>query len=286
MSTLPALIALAVIAAPSKPSTSPLEGCAATPVEHGWQYECADVRARLEDRPEDADKAAKYLAAMLQAAPAMIGDGSRTRTEKRKLGGSDVEVLVTEAAGQPVAAFLAGIQRKAGTRILACNGENRRCASVLSSLAEMPWDSANAQGSLRRDPAPLAIAGRAVQVPASCKSSPQPRGGRVVCANTSWVGWVSMDEASARRMRVDFGANMRKTLAKPGWKSTESEVPCTVAGATTSCARVLAEAGSDTLLILWAIAPAGTDFTFASCMARSAKLGSPCSLVFESVGAR
>jgi hypothetical protein len=95
-----------------------------------------------------------------------------------------------------------------------------------------------------------------------------------------------MDEASARRMRVDFGTNMRKTLAKPGWKSSESEVRCKVAGADTTCARVLAEAGSDTLLVMWAIAPAGTDFTFASCMTRGARIGSPCSLVFESVEAR
>jgi hypothetical protein len=151
MSTLPALLALAIIAAPSKP-TSPLEGCEAIQVDHGWQYECADVRARLEDRPEHGDKAGQYLAAMSQAAPAIIGDGSKTRTEKRKLGGSDVEVLVTEAVGQPVAAFLVGIPHQTGTRVLACNGENRRCASVMSSLAEMPWGSANAQGSIRKDP--------------------------------------------------------------------------------------------------------------------------------------
>ena len=279
MPTLPALLALAVAASPRPPSA--LDGCKAIPIEHGWQYDCADVRARLEDRPETGDAAVKYVAGMLQAAPAVVGEGAKTRIEKRRLGAGEVEVLVTEAPGKRVASFVAPISYQAGTRIVVCNGENARCARVLSGLSGVPWKSENARGTIRQDPAPLAIAGRAVKAPAGCEATTQPRGGRIVCAKTDWVGWVSMDEASARRMRTEFGAGMRKALDKPGWKTTESAVPCRLAGSTTTCVRALAESTSDALVVLWAIAPADQEFAFASCMAKGRKAGSPCSLVLE-----
>jgi len=280
MPTLPALLALVLSAQQQRPPSA-LDGCEATPVENGWQYDCADARARLEDLPEVGDAAVKSLAARVAGARAVVGEGSRSRVEKRLLGVGQVDVVITERPGSPVANFVAGFPFAAGTRVLICSGGDRRCARVLSGLSGMPWRSANARGSIRKDPAPLALAGRVVPVPAGCQATTEPRGGRVVCAKTDWVGWVSTDEATARQMRTTFGETMRKTLDRPGWKNAEAEVPCKVARVETRCVRVLAESGDDRLVVQWAVAPAGQDFTFASCMARGAKIGSPCSLVFE-----
>src|SRR5512133_1178669 len=152
MTALAALLALTLAAAPKArpPSASALEGCEATPVDFGWQYDCADLRARLDDRSETPEQAKQYVAAMASAAPAMMGPGASTRTEQPKLSGSRaVEVLVTEAPGQPVRSFIAAIPFDAGTRVVACNGESARCASALGALAGAPWRSENARGSVR-----------------------------------------------------------------------------------------------------------------------------------------
>lgn len=272
------LLALAVTSS-SRPRP-PLDGCDATPVEHGWRYECVDLRATIQDRPDAAET---EIAGMLQAASIAAGDGARTRREKRVLDGSEVEVLVTEAPGNPRALFIVALHPDAGTRIVTCSGEDRRCASVLGVLAEARRTGGKARGSIRKDPAPLAIGGRPVRVPNGCESAPQPGGSQVVCANTDWVGWSSSSMPAAWHMRDDFGVHMRKTLARPGWKTTESKVPCRLAGAKTTCRRLLSESGSDAVLVLWAVAPLGEEYAFASCMMRGAKVGAPCSLVFDAV---
>ncbi len=280
MSILPAILALVLVASP-KGAKPPLDGCDATPIENGWQYDCPDVRARLEDRAESGDAVVKYVAGMVQAAPAVVGKGAQTRSEKRTLRGAPTEVIVTEAPGQPAAVFLAPLGFEKGTRVLMCYGENLRCAGVLGALSIAAWRGGPAAGTLRKKPAPLAIAGRAVKAPAGCESTTQPRGGRVVCSKTDWVGWVAMEEEQARRMRTDFGGNMRKVLDQPGWTNAQSEVPCRLAGAETTCARIDAKSSSGALVVVWAVAPAGEDWVFANCMMKGSKPGSPCSLVLE-----
>ncbi len=279
MLALSALLAL-VFAAPERPSAS-LDGCDAVPIQHGWQYECPDVRARMEDRPEAGDGVAKYVAGMVSSGPAVVGEGAKTRTEKRKVGAADAEVFVTEAPGKTVGSYVTALPYPAGTRVLLCFAAARRCSAVMAGLAALPWGSANAKGTVRKEPAPLVLAGKPVKVPAGCEATTQPRGGQVVCAKTAWVGWVLTDEGPARQMRSTFRDNIHKALDKPGWKLTDSEVPCKVASVDTTCARVLAESRSGSAVVLWAIARTGEDFTFANCMSLGARAGSPCSLVFE-----
>lgn len=274
-----ALLVLALAASPKAPS--PLAKCEATPLDDGWQYDCGDVVALVQDRSEVGERARKSLDAMVQAAPATVGEGAKTRSEKGELLGRDVELFITEAPGNPDAKYHAAMSYEAGTRFLLCHGGSDRCVRVIAALAAAPWRGANVPGSIRKDAPPFAIAGRAVKVPAGCERKVQPNGGGVVCAKTNWVVWVAVDEASAPRVVASNGDNMRKTLDRPGWKRKETEVPCRLAGARTTCTRLLAESGKDALVVQWALAPAGDGHVFASCMGLGTKPGSACALVFD-----
>lgn len=283
MPTLFAVLALVLSSPGSQPS--PLAGCDATPVPHGWQYECKDVRARVEDLAESAVNVASHLEGLHAAAPAMIGDGAKTRRERRKLGEDDVEIRVTEARGRRAALMIAALPRKAGTRVLVCFVEGSPlCGAVMNWLATTPWRSGHAQGSKLREPPPLAIAGRAVQVPVDCKATNAPNGGGVTCPPAFFANWVSVDEAQGHRMVSEFGAPVRARLAQHGLKATQDEVRCLLAGAETKCARLLVEAnGRRVAVLLWAAVRAGNEVVFASCQAPDgAAIRPPCSLVFSS----
>ncbi len=280
MALFAAILALALGAAPRPPSA--LDKCTATPTDHGFQYECADLVARVDDEPEIGDAAAKDVAGRLQGASAVMGSGAKRRTEKRLLGAGEVEIVVTEAPGRPDAMFLAPIPYKAGTRIVSCHGGTRRCAAVMSGLAGMPWGSATpARGAVLKEAGPLAIGGHPVQAPKGCQGTSEPRGGRVMCSKTDWVVWVSADEGTARQLLATNGETMRKALDKPGWKTTESQVPCRLAGAEATCTRLAGEVGGEAFVVLLAVAPVGQSYQYASCMTRGRRIGSPCTLVLE-----
>ncbi len=274
-----ALLALALAAPPRPPSA--LDRCAAIPTELGFQYECADLVARMDDSPEKGDAAAKTVAGRLRGVEALVGPGAETRTEKRLLGAGEVEVHVTEAPGKP-AVFLAPLSFEAGTRILSCHGPTKRCAAVLSGLAALPWRSGvPARGAVRKETGPLAIGGRAVPVPKGCEGVVEPRGGRIVCGKTAWVLWVAGDEGPARQLLASNLEQMRNILVRPGWTRSERELPCRLAGTETTCTELRSESGQGVLLVLMAAAPVGGAYAYASCMMQGKTAGSPCTLVLE-----
>jgi hypothetical protein len=134
--------------------------------------------------------------------------------------------------------------------------------------------------------AQLTVNGRAVEVPSGCESTPYPGGGRIACGQKDWVAWGRTDDAEAAEARTALGAVLRGPVLQPGWNSTESEVPCRVAGADATCTRVLGESRRERVLILWATSHGADGAVLASCMSPAATLGRACALVFELAAAR
>jgi hypothetical protein len=274
------LLALTLASAPQ-----PLRGCSATPVEHGWQYDCSDLRARLEDHPEQGERAARYVAGMQDAIGPVLGEGAVLHRERRKLAGAEVEVGVAQIPGAPRKAFVVGLvsaRKPPGTRVLVCIGEEPRCDPVLVHLAALPWASGNAAGSIRKDPPPLAISGRPLRVPEGCTSTTQPRGGKVECGGPYWVGWAEVDEGQAMRMMDQFGTSMGAMIQNPSVEAQRDDVPCRIAKRDATCGRLTIAASGKRAVVLWGAAPGDQGFVFANCMApRAAELQLPCALVFE-----
>ncbi len=151
-------------------------------------------------------------------------------------------------------------------------------ALVLAALAS---DAAAAEA------APLAIRGREVALPSGCAASPYPGGARITCAERDWVTWGRTDAAAAPEARSALGAVLRGAVLEPGWTSTESEVPCRVAGVEATCTRIAGSSTRGRVLLLWAAAPDdGGGVILASCMSPGPTLGRACALVFALAGAR
>ncbi len=144
--------------------------------------------------------------------------------------------------------------------------------------------AAPTSGPAAADPASTEIGGRAVPVPSGCEASPYPGGARITCAPRDWVAWGRTDEAAAQEARSALGAVLRGAVLEPGWNSTESEVPCRVAGVDATCTRLLGASARGRLLILWATARDARGVTLASCMAPGATVGRACALVFDLPG--
>jgi hypothetical protein len=286
---MPAVTAVAALGLCLSASTAgkALAGCAATTARHGWQYECTDLRASSDDRAEVGDAIERSVRTMLETAPTSVGRVALVRREERDLAGSAVEVFIVQPPGGSVAVLFAALPFGHGTRVLYCRGAPPRCDRVLRALAATPWRGENAPGSIRKDPPPLTIAGRAVPVPAGCRGSASlPGCGEITCAQADSARWGWTDDgAGAGDIKSVFDGAMRGAVP-PGWSSTETQVPCRLAGVDTTCTRVIEASGRERALMMWAAVPDGRGVTFADCMAPGATPGRACAIVFEATGAR
>ena len=130
---------------------------------------------------------------------------------------------------------------------------------------------------------PLAIAGRAVQVPPGCEATPVPNGGGVECPPTFFATWVAVDDVQGRRMVAAFGPAARESLEQHGLRPRQDDTRCLLAGTATTCGRLTIEVeGRAVAVILWASAAVGGQSLFASCQGPTGTpIGSPCSLLFR-----
>ncbi len=282
MPTIAAVVALA-LAATRPEARSSLEGCRATPLDHGWQYDCQGLSARLEDKPGAVGSA--YLDGVEGAVVAVLGEGAQRTRERRKVGGEEVELRRAQSRDKAVTAWIGALPRPAGTRIVGCwtAGAAARCAAMLDALATTAWGSGRAAGTVLQEAPTLTLAGRKVDVPSGCEGKPQPNGaGRVECPPAFFVMWAPVnDDAQARRTMDEYGNWMAAKMNRPELHARRDAAPCRLGGVETTCSRLRIAPEGHPVAILWGTARVSGQLLFGSCMApdRTA-LPPPCSVLF------
>jgi hypothetical protein len=271
--------ALLVLLAASAPPPAPFEGCTATPLAQGWQYDCAGARLRIEDH--DAPPSAAYVDGLAAASRVAAGKGGVEKRGRRTIGGTTADVREFAAPGSGRHAVLASLPHRSGTRLLFCVAEApARCGGRLDALAASGWRGGALPGSARQEAPRLALAEREVRVPAGCEGVAQPYGGRVSCAGPFFAAWNVIDPARASDVMAEFGRNVERNLAAAG--ARRDEVDCRLDGVPTRCARLTVKGEKVHAVVLWAAAAVRSQTIFASCMASGVDAAaSPCSVLFR-----
>ncbi len=278
------IVLLASLAAP--PSSSPLTGCSALPLEDsGWMYDCGERgRATIWDKR----MAPTLLDSVLHASAGI--PGSTASEERRTLAGKKVVVLLQAS---PEARQLAtSLERTEGTRILKCfaPADGAWCDGVLVLLAGLPWRGGPVAGSSRAPPRGLTLRGKPVPLPEWCQGKVVLEGGGHVSCRKLEHNWPRFalwlpcqDEAHARGMIANWQAvidRQLRVIEEEGAPfSAAAEVPCRLAGKPTTCVR----RSNAAIVVMWGISAEGEDVVAGACLGDVEDMAEPpCAILFAS----
>jgi hypothetical protein len=274
-----------VVARADAVSPNPLEGCAAAPLgDDGWDYECAEAFARVEDTARQID-AEPYLRGEKAAQAARGASEVDFTRERSRFGGRAAEVL--RATYDGVVRVTALVPFAEGTRSLRCESKRSEwCAKALDALAASPWRGAAARGTTVVEAPPLRIGDHRPKVPSGCSAKSAALGGQIVCPGGFIVGWASMtDEDALSRTLREYGDKVVTAAPWPQERRAEIEpkdLPCRIAGVPAMCRLISVSEGPRRFVVIWGGAALRGTSTMAFCTSDGqAAIPSPCSIVFE-----
>ncbi len=238
------LVVAAVLVSPP-PTSSPLTGCEAAALRHGWEYTCPEeLSVRVVETWASREEVAKGIDDL---ADKLLAEGLATRRNRSNpmLGGRAAYVVeLTGARGTQIHAQIVEVP---GSRILYCfsPGEATRCTRVLEFLAQQEWGAGAAAGATVIEQT-IAVAGHPLTPPRGCHVRQDEESGSIQCEPTdpgtpgwtvhSSATWVLLpDQKSAKELvsakRKIFAEGFRPDAPR----AEEEDVPCRLAGRKTVC---------------------------------------------------
>jgi hypothetical protein len=297
MASLPVFLLFLFAATASDTPASVLEGCRAiASAGVGWQYECGDLTARVEDHvaADWAKASSEYVQGAAVALASALGNEAEKTRQWRHIGTDEAEVHCLRTRDGRLEAWITGLHRPAGVRVLICATKgrtDRSCEKVLPVLAAAPWRGGAIAGTVVKKEPVLNLNGRAVLVPAGCEAYARPGGGHLNCPPLSFADWaVATSEEHGRRVAEEWGQrvsdnarSLRLRLdAGAGVSVRRDEVRCKLAGSAAMCGRMKYDAPDFHVVSLWAVARVQDQWVFANCQGPdSTPITSPCALIFS-----